>query len=133
MRAVRIIVLLSLSTCFVACEGGSNLQVIDADNITYTNDEASGSVSGTVLNKVSGEPVPGVNIVVLAKGQVTRSLSESDGNFTIDIDKTLRGEGYNIHFQKRGFQNATRPAVFKLASHRVMLGDVEIIPQGAVN
>lgn len=118
---------INLLIFLLACEK-SNLQIKDAENIIYKNFETTGNVTGTVFNRASGDKEADVRVIVLAKGQVIRTKTDKQGSFSLAIDKTLRGEGYNVHFQKSGFQNATRAAVFNLPSHRVVLDDVEIIP-----
>ena len=42
------------------------------------------TISGTVTEKISGQPLPGVNVVI--QGTSTGSVTDFDGNYTINAD-----------------------------------------------
>ncbi len=44
----------------------------------------SKTISGTVTEKISGQPLPGVNVVI--QGTTTGSVTDFDGNYSIDTD-----------------------------------------------
>lgn len=67
--------------------------------------QAQQSITGTVRDQKTGEPLPGVSIVI--KGSNQGSLSDDKGHFKIDIpaEKTLLQFsfiGYEQHFYKTG-------------------------------
>ena len=64
----------------------------------------------------------------MAKGEVYRTSTSDDGTFDLKMKKTLRGEGYTIHFQKEGYENASRAAVFRLANHQSEIKDLYMRP-----
>ena len=61
---------------------------------------AQSTLSGTVLDKSSSQPIPGVNVVV--EGTQNGTATDFDGNFNLNVKK-----GDKIVFSYIGFKNYT--------------------------
>jgi len=70
-----------LNTAFA----GTNLSYRIIDKIIVVSDisQFATTIKGQVLDKESGQPIPGVN--VMEKGTTNGTISDVDGNFTIDV------------------------------------------------
>lgn len=87
-------------------------------------------VSGIVVDNVTGEPLPFTNIGVIGKSEGT--VSNSEGNFTLNIEKTTTGD--SLFFSFVGY-DPLRLAVdglgdthtFKLQKRAVQLTDFSVL------
>lgn len=84
---------------------------------------AQSTVSGTVLEAATGEPVIGANII--AVGTTNGTITDFDGNFTLMV-----AEGANLEISYMGYKTVTMPAKNGM---RVMLSeDTELLDEVVV-
>jgi hypothetical protein len=93
-------------------------------------DGETGKITGIVIDRKTEDAIPDVEIKISAKGISYKTVSDEKGLFSLDVNYIKQGEGYNIHFKKKDYLNATRAAVFKLPNLRVDLK--KIILYGAI-
>ena len=85
-----------------------------------------GLVSGVVTDHQSGKPLAQAEVLISVKGDVFKAISLEDGTFQLEMTKVNRGEGYNVHFRHKSYQNATRAGIFRLPNLRIDLGTVPL-------
>lgn len=71
--------------------------------LTSTVIAQSGNVEGTVTDAVTGEPLPGVNIVI--EGTTTGTTTDRSGSFNITVD----GPGAVLNFTYIGYESISVP------------------------
>ena len=111
----------------------SFLQAQNSDKATI----ALGSISGKVIDNISKQPIPYVNISVKQKDKIiTGGITQDNGNFTI---KNLALENYTVEFQFIGYKKLTISVnltttnkninlnTISLEEEAVQLKDVEIV------
>lgn len=92
---------------------------------------AQSTLSGTVLDKVSNQPIPGVNVVV--EGTQNGTSTDFDGNFKLTVKK-----GDNIVFSYIGYKNfklaytAQKDISIRLEEDADQLDEVVVIGYGSV-
>jgi len=88
------------------------------------------NITGTVLDQESGEPIPGVNIVVVDTGSGT--ITDMEGNFELKTQE----ESVRLRFSFIGYENQTLEATagqnvtVLLAPSDLMLDDVVVVGYG---
>ena len=111
----------------------SFLQAQNSDKATI----ALGSISGKVIDNISKQPIPYVNISIKQKDKIiTGGITQDNGNFTI---KNLALENYTVEFQFIGYKKLTISVnltttnkninlnTISLEEEAVQLKDVEIV------
>ena len=111
----------------------SFLQAQNSDKATIV----LGSISGKVIDNISKQPIPYVNISVKQKDKIiTGGITQDNGNFTI---KNLALENYTVEFQFIGYKKLTISVnltttnksinlnTISLEEEAVQLKDVEIV------
>ena len=92
---------------------------------------AQSTLSGTVLDKSSSQPIPGVNVVV--EGTQNGTATDFDGNFNLNVKK-----GDKIVFSYIGFKNYTliydtqKDISISLEADSAQLDEVVVIGYGSV-
>ncbi|MFA5650059.1 MAG: outer membrane beta-barrel protein [Proteiniphilum sp.] len=88
--------------------------------------QANRSVSGKLVDQLTGEPVPQANIRVLQQSDstfVTGKASENDGTFSIPI----RNGNYIVHVSFIGYHDVYQDVEVNSSTPLARLGDVEMI------
>ncbi len=95
------------------------------------------SIRGRVVDKVSGETLPGATVQVTGEGQNTGTGADSDGNYKIP---NLRPGTYTVQATFVGYKPLTQVvkittqsivATFPLASDNASLGEVQVVASQA--
>lgn len=92
--------------------------------------EAKETFSGTVVSAENGKPLPGVSIVVM--GTTNGTLSDADGNFTIDTEKgrTLMLSYMGCKAAKVLLKNPEKPIAIKMQKETLLI-DLKEVPTPA--
>ena len=130
IKSFNVVFVASLLMFLLHCEENKPYIVQGTDNIIYSSSEADGNVTGFIFDQLTKEPLAAVKVLIMAKGKVFKTLSSDDGAFNLEMSKTLMGDGYSVHFQKEGYENASRAALVRLANRQVAVEDVYMKPQG---
>lgn len=88
--------------------------------------QANRSVSGKLVDQLTGEPVPQANIRVLQQSDstfVTGKASENDGTFSIPV----RNGNYIVHVSFIGYHDVYQDVAVNSSTPLARLGDVEMI------
>jgi len=92
MKAIRVLFATLVAICAWSCSS-------DLDETLTV-----GSISGTVSDKTTGEPVATVNIALSPGGMST--VTGTDGSYTFD---NLEGGNYELAISKEGYQSVSYP------------------------
>ena len=80
------------------------LLVIFIFNLSYN--QSLGSITGSVIDKETHQPIPGANLILI--NTILGTASDQNGNFSID---NIPVGSYTIQENMKGYSGITRPNI----------------------